>query len=555
MRPLAAAFAVAILAGASSRDLDLPRYRDIAERAGTVRSNVSGSLPKKYLTETTGSGAGFLDYDGDGLLDLYVVNGKPREHPGPPNELHRNLGGGSFEEVGAKAGVADKGWGGGVAVADYDNDGDPDLLVTNNGPNVLYRNNGDGTFAAVTSTVGLQDDGWSAGAAFGDINGDGHLDLYVCNYIDFDTRILDAIDPRFCRWKGLPVMCGPRGLPGDRDTLYLNQGDGTFVDITDKAGVGSSVGRGLGVLFLDFDLDGDRDIYVANDSSPDFLYQNDGGGHFREVGLASGIAFSMYGRAQAGMGVDIGDFDEDGRTDVAVTNFQGDYNALRHNLGGGVFADVSDPVGLTGSSWDRLSWGVKFLDANLDGFQDLFIVSGHIYPEVDGSGIGERYAQSNQLLLNMTSRSRRKYQDVSGRVALSTMPEKSSRGLAAADVDNDGDWDVFINEIDDTPTFLMDEARHRNRWVRLTLVGRPTNRDGVGARIQYRLNGRAHFRTVAPFGSYLASGDVRLLLGLAQSARVDEILIHWPDSTEAMVVGPLVHGEDAVILEGVGRVR
>jgi hypothetical protein len=195
------------------------------------------------------------------------------------------------------------------------------------------------------------------------------------------------------------------------------------------------------------------------------------------------------------------------------------------------------------------------LDANLDGFQDLFIVSGHIYPEVDGSGIGERYAQSNQLLLNMTSRSRRKYQDVSGRVALSTMPEKSSRGLAAADVDNDGDWDVFINEIDDTPTFLMDEARHRNRWVRLTLVGRPTNRDGVGARIQYRLNGRAHFRTVAPFGSYLASGDVRLLLGLAQSARVDEILIHWPDSTEAMVVGPLVHGEDAVILEGVGRVR
>ncbi|MEE9263192.1 MAG: VCBS repeat-containing protein [Vicinamibacteria bacterium] len=560
MRLLLTAVGVALLAGTANQDLDLPRYHDIAQRAGTVRPDVSGSLPQKYLTETTGSGAAFLDFDGDGRLDLYVVNGKTREQaeeaqPGPPNELYRNLGDGSFVEIGKRAGVAHTGWGGGVAVADYDNDGDPDLLVTNNGPNVLYRNNGDGTFADVTSKVGLRDDGWSTSAAFGDINADGNLDLYVCNYIHFDPRILDAIDPQFCRWKGLPVMCGPRGLPGDADSLYLNRGDGTFVDITEESGVGNAEGRGLGVAFLDFDLDGDQDIYVANDSSPDFLYRNDGQGHFLEMGLNAGIAFSMYGRAQAGMGVDSADFDEDGNPDLAVTNFQGDYNALRRNLGGGVFADVSDAAGLSGTSWGRLSWGVKFFDANLDGFQDLFVVSGHIYPEVDGSGIGESYAQSNQLLINTPRGSLRKFTDVSEGVGISAMPSKSSRGLAVADVDNDGDWDLFINDINETPTFLRDEASHQNHWARLSLVGRKANRDGVGARVVYRVNGRSHFRTVAPFGSYLASGDLRLLLGLGGSTRATQVRVHWPGSEAATMVGPLSAGDQAVILEGVGRVR
>jgi hypothetical protein len=537
---------------------DLPAYHDVAAQAGVTRPNRFGSREKRLITETTGSGAALFDYDGDGHLDLYVVNGKSIEQaaaglPGDPNPLYRNLGNGRFVEVTAQAGVGDTGWGGGAAVADYDNDGDPDLLVTNNGDNIFYRNNGDGTFADVTEAAGLGGAGWSTSAAFGDVNGDGFPDLYVCRYIDFRIELLEKLDPNYCRWKGLSVMCGPSGLPGAADALYLNQADGTFLDVTRAAGVFNPEGRGLGVTFFDFDDDGDQDIFAANDSTPNFLYQNDGRGHFTDVALLAGVAFSMHGKAQAGMGTDAGDFDEDGRGDLIVTNFQDDYNALRRNEGG-LFTDVSDLGGVAASSWGKLSWGVKFLDANLDGFLDLFVASGHVYPQVDGAGIPDTYAQTNQLLLNVAEDGRRKFRDVSESAGPGLAIRKSSRGLAAGDFDNDGDWDLFVNEIDDFPTLLEDRASHRNRWLRLTLVGRQASRDAMGARIEYQVSGRRHFRLAGAYFSYLSSGDPRLLLGLGDATRAERLVVRWPGGS-TLELGPVAAGEDVLLVEGVGRIR
>jgi hypothetical protein len=529
-----------------------------------IRATRFGSLPKRFLTETTGSGAGFIDYDGDGNLDVYVVNGKSREQaeagmPGEPDLLYRNLSGRRFVEVARLAGVAETEWGGGVAAGDYDNDGDPDLLVTNFGPNVFYRNNGDGTFTDVTERAGLADRRWSTSAAFGDINGDGFLDLYVCHYLDWNPRHLESIAPDFCRWRGIPVVCGPRGLPGDADRLYLNRGDGTFADITERAGVYNPEGKGLGVAFLDFDGDRDQDIFVSNDSTPNFLYQNDGRGQFKDVALGAGVAFSMYGKPQAGMGTDSGDFDEDGKPDLIVTNFQKDYNALRRNLGTGLFVDVSNMVGLALSTWDKLGWGVKFFDCNNDGFLDLFTANGHIYAEVDSAGIGETYAQLNQLALNVPATFGRRFEDLSARAGPGLRIEKSSRGLAIGDYDNDGDLDIFINEMNDVPTFVEDQARHTNGSVRLTLIGRAANRDGMGARVEYTVGGKRHSRYGGALGSYLSTSDPRLHLGLGSAALAESIVIYWPPMAgrEPTItrLGPVYAGEDVVVVEGIGRVR
>jgi hypothetical protein len=529
-----------------------------------TRPNDFGSPAKKLITETTGSGAAFFDYDGDGRLDLYIVNGKTLDQddaglPGAPNQLFRGLQGGRFEEVSQLAGVNDTGWGGGAAAADYDNDGDPDLLVTNYGRNVLYRNNGDGTFIDVTEPAGVDDPRWSTSAAFGDINGDGFLDLYVCNYIPFSLELLETLDAKFCQWRGIQVMCGPNGLPGEADALYLNQRDGTFRDVTREAGVYNTEGKGLGVIFLDFDHDGDQDIYIANDSTPDFLYENDGRGHFNDVALIAGVAVSMYGKPQAGMGTDVGDYDEDGLPDIVVTNFQGDYNALRRNEGGGLFTDVSDMLGLTAPSFEKLGWGVKFMDVDLDGFLDLFVVNGHVYPEVDAGGIGESYKQSNQLLLSVPGGTGRKYEEVTALAGPGLQELKSSRGLAVADYDDDGDLDVFINNMSDVPTFLQDRAEHRNGWARLTLVGRQTSRDGMEARVEFKVGGQRHLRYGGSVWSFLSTTDPRLLLGMGSARRAEEVIIYWPSREEgeaptAVNVGPITAGEEVIVLEGVGRI-
>ena len=555
---------LAIFFPASEDDQDLPDYHNIAPALEINRGNDFGSLAKKLITESTGSGSAFFDYDGDGDLDLYNVNGKTLEKaargdPGAPNQLFRNLGEGRFAEVAHQAGVADNGWGGGAAAADYDNDGDPDLLVTNYGRNVFYRNNGDGTFTDSTERVGIDDPRWSTSAAFGDVDGDGFPDLYVCNYIAFELSFVETLDPKHCQWHGVEVFCGPGGLPGEADALYLNQRDGTFVEVTREAGVYNTEGKGLGVTFLDFDRDGDQDIFVANDSTPDFLYENDGGGRFRDIALVAGVAVSMYGRPQAGMGVDIGDYDGNGLPDIVVTNFQSDYNALRNNEGGGIFTDVSDLAGLSAPSFERLGWGVKFIDANLDGFLDLFIANGHVYPQVDAAGIGESYGQHNQLLLNVPGLSGRRYEEVSADSGAGLQIFKSSRGMAVADYDNDHDLDVFINNMSDVPTFLQDQASHRNGSIRLTLVGRSTHRDGMGARVEFWVDGRRHSREAGAVWSYLSTNDPRLLLGLGTASRAEKIVIHWPptggEDPNTTTLGPIPSGEDLLVMEGVGRLR
>ncbi len=554
---------VLVLQGADG-DRDLPDYRDVAPELGMTEVNLFGGPNKDLITESTGSGAACFDFDGDGRQDLYVVRGRSSRQAeaglsGPPNQLFRNLGQGRFEEVARQAGVADTGWGGGAAAADYDNDGDVDLLVTNNGANVFYRNNGDGTFVDATAAAGLEDTRWSTSAAFGDVNGDGFLDLYVANYVAFDHRLLEETQAKFCHWRGLEVFCGPVGLPGEADTLYLNRGDGSFDPVTRQAGVYNPEGKGLGVTFFDFDSDGDQDIFVANDSTADFLYQNDGNGRFHDVALEVGVALSMDGRPQAGMGVDAGDFDEDALPDLVVTNFQRDYNALRRNRGGGLFVDVSDTSGMTSVSFARLGWGVRFLDANLDGFLDVFVVNGHVYPQVDAAQIGEHYRQANQLLLNVSGPRGRKFEDVSDHAGAGLEIVKSSRGLAVGDYDDDGDLDLFVNDIDAAPTFLEDRAAHANGWIRITIVGREGPRDGSGARVSYLTRGERHFRETTTVWSYLSTNDRRLLLGLGAASGAEEVSVHWPSPSRGeratLSLGAVARGEQILVLEGVGRIR
>ena len=537
---------------------DLPHYRDVAPQRGLTRPNSFGSPAKKLITETTGSGAAFFDYDGDGAIDLYVVNGRTLEEAasgrgGAPNQLFRNAGDGELVEVTEAAGVGDRGWGGGAAAADYDNDGDIDLLVTNFGDNVLYRNNGDGTFSDVTEAAGLIDPRWSTSAAFGDIDNDGLLDLYVCNYIAFDAEFLETLDPKYCLWRGVSVMCGPNGLPGEADGLYRNRGDGTFQDVTREAGVYDPEGKGLGVTFLDFDEDGDRDIYVTNDSTPDFLFQNDGHGKFEDVALVAGVAVSMYGRPQAGMGADAGDYDHDGHTDLVVTNFQGDYNALRRNEGLGIFTDVSDASGLTAPSFEMLGWGARFVDVNLDGYLDIFVVNGHVYPEVDAAGIGESYRQKNQVFLNVPDAAGRSFEDVSSETGPGLDIAQSSRGLAFADVDADQDLDVFISNMSDVPNLLLDDATHRHRRFRILLVGRLANRDALGVDVRLEAGGKTFYRDSGTIWSYLSTNDRRLLVGIGDADEATNVTLRWPSGT--MDLGTVRAGEEIVVKEGVGRLR
>jgi hypothetical protein len=538
---------------------DLPRFRDLAAERGFTRENRFGSPAKKLITETTGSGAAFFDYDSDGAVDLYVVNGQTLEEAasgtgGLPDQLFRNLGNGEFVDVTEEAGVGDRGWGGGAAAADYDDDGDVDLLVTNYREDSLYRNNGDGTFTEVAAEAGVSDPRWGASAAFGDIDGDGFLDLYVTNYIAFDEKLLLKLDPKFCVWRGVAVMCGPNGLPGEVDALYRNRGDGRFQDITREAGVYDSEGKGLGVTFVDIDADGDSDIFVANDSTPNYLYRNDGRGNFEDVALMAGVALSMYGKPQAGMGADAGDFDSDGLPDLIVTTFQGDYKALRRNEGSGLFTDVSDAKGLTSPTFEKLGWGVRFVDLNWDGDLDLFVVNGHVYPEVDGAGIGESYRQRNQVFLNVPDvDGGRRFEEVTVDAGPGLELVRSGRGLAFADIDGDADLDAFINNMSDVPTLLVDEAEHRNHWVRLTLVGTRANRDALGVKIELAAGGRKLFRDSGAIWTYLSTNDRRVTIGLGAAEEASDVVLTWPSGR--MQLGTLRAGEDVLVKEGVGRLR
>lgn len=511
------------------------RLEEMTRASGVDYRNVSGAPEKRFIVSSLGAGAGLLDYDQDGDLDLYLVNGAPLEDrtpgPGLPNRLFRNEGGFRFTDQTETAGVGDTGWGYGVAVADVDSDGFPDLYVTNLGNNVLYRNRGDGTFVRVPGTGGAPHPGFSASAAFLDAENDGDLDLVVLGYTadSIDSLPLPGAAAS-CVWFGLPVFCGPSGLIPAFDAFYRNLGDGTFEEASEDAGLTvAEPGYGLGVVTGDLDGDGDTDFYVANDSVPNHLFVNDGQGAFTEQALLAGTAYNVDGLAQAGMGVDAGDFDEDGQLDLFVTNFSHDTNTAYRNAGDGFFEDSTTRNELRMPGWFYLGWGTRFIDLNADGWLDLFVANGHVYPEAEAAGSGTRYLMKNQIFRN------------SGGGAFVEeawdSPERSSRGAAFGDLDGDALPDLVVTNVDDEAALFRNTSRGRGATLRF--VGTRAPRDGSGARVRYSTSdGERREREAHRSGSFLSSNDPRVQLGAGEGEALVDVVVRWPGG-EAERLGDL----------------
>ena len=506
---------------------------DVPGGGGINLLNVSGSPTKDYIVEGNGNGAGFFDYDRDGDLDAIVINGSTfdrlKSGGDPLTALYRNDGGGRFSDVTASSGMNRRGWGSGVCVADYDNDGFEDVYITAFGPDVLYRNTGRGAF---TATSQASDELWSTGCAFGDYDRDGHLDLYVANYVAFDRAKVPRRGAGGCKFMNIDAFCGPRPLPGARDVLYRNQGDGTFVDATAKARTIEPGHYGFGVLFSDLNDDGWPDIYVANDSLPNLLFRNRGDGTFSEEALLAGVAVSGDGREQAGMGVDAGDYDADGRLDLIVTHFAQDYTTLYRNEGDGLFRDVSFESGMAATLGLPLGWGVGLLDLDNNGWLDVFQSNGHIHPEIAKTGTST-YRQRNQVFRNIGGK---RLQHVTDDAGNALRVEKSYRGAAFGDYDNDGDLDVLVIPIDDRPTLLRNDTAG-GHWITVRLVGSKSNRDGIGARVTIEAGGRRQIAEVRSGGSYVSHNDMRVHFGLGEARRVDRLAIRWPSGLVETATG------------------
>jgi hypothetical protein len=507
------------------------RFIDITEKAGIKATILSGSTKKDYVLEVNGSGVCWFDYNNDGYMDLYLVNGSTLHElqggkPASPhrNYLYRNNGDGTFSDVTERARVPGAGWGFGCLAADFDNDGNTDLFVTNFGSNILYRNNGNGTFSDVTAKAGVGGGNiWHAGAAFADYDGDGFVDLYVSGYLDFDIRHPEL---KTCDYRGIQVhACGPLGYRGAPDALYHNNGDGTFTDVTEKAGVNDkNLYFGFAVIFDDLDGDGKPDIFVANDSNPNYLYRNKGDGTFEEIGIQAGVAMNADGKEMSSMGVAVGDYDHDGRMDLFVTTFANDNYVLYHNDGRGFFSDVSYPAGLGEPTIPWLGWATFFFDYDNDGWPDLFAANGHVYPEVDGKTT-EKYREPLQLFRNLGNG---KFTEVSREAGLSTMPWRSARGGAYCDFDNDGDLDIIVSNIDDHPQLLANEGGNRANWIELKLIGTKSNRDAIGAQVKIQAGDLVQYDHVRAGGSFLSNNDPRLHFGLGGQRVVNAIDIRWP---------------------------
>jgi len=505
------------------------RFEDITSSSRIQFKNVFGSVEKTRITDVNGSGAAFLDFDRDGLLDIYAVNGS-RNGEEPGNVLYRNEGNGRFTDVTAKAGVADRRWGLGAAAADYDNDGFVDLYVTNYGRNTLYRNTGNGAFTDVTERSGTGRNGYSAGAAFGDYNRDGRLDLFVASYLEYDAS-LPIARGLSCSYKGIPVFCGPAGFKGGRNILYRNNGDGTFSDVTSETGVEAQEPHySFTAVFDDFNADGWIDLFVANDSTANYLYQNLGNGKFKEIGLQSGVALSEDGRAQAGMGVAVRDYNNDGRTDILVTNFSDDYNTLYRNDGGMNFTDVSFAAGIAQPSFPMLAWGALLEDFDNDGWSDAFIANGHIYPQVDSRPVNTTYKQWLQLYKNSAGR----FQEIGDAAGLRRVGQLSARAAIAGDINNDGGVDVLVSQIDG-PAVLLSNRSRRGAWIILDLEGAQSNRSAVGARVRVTTGQLTQWRTVQAGASYISQNDLRLHFGLGQATEIDELEVLWPSTKRTVM--------------------
>ncbi|MDT5121363.1 MAG: enediyne biosynthesis protein [Acidobacteriota bacterium] len=502
-------------------------FTDITEKAGITFRHVA-SPDKKYIVESMSGGVAMFDYDNDGYLDIYFVNSLTVEmvksNVKTRSALYHNNGDGTFTDVTDKAGVGDVGWGMGVAVGDYDNDGFDDLYVTCLGQNHLFHNNGNGTFTDVTAKAGVGDPRWSTGAAFVDYDNDGRLDLFVANYVDFDVNHLPEFGKgRSCQYKGVPVQCGPRGLPGAGDSLYHNNGDGTFTEVSKKAGVSDPNGfYGLGVIASDFDGDGFVDIYVANDSTPNFLYHNNGDGTFKEVGFVSGTAVNENGSEQGSMGVTVGDYNHDGKWDIFVTNFADEYNTLYRGEGGLSFADVSYPAKVAEVSLPYVGWGTKFFDYDNDGWVDLFVANGHVYPQL------ENYRQRKLLFKNNRDGT---FTEVSESAGAPLMEKRVGRGVAFGDLDNDGDVDLVVGDLDGPPQLLRNDGGNANNSVLIKTVGVKSNRDGIGARVKIVSGDLTQIDEVRSGGSYISQSDLRLHFGLEKRTKIDSIEVRWPSGT------------------------
>jgi len=505
-------------------------FEDVTTKVGVHFQQISGTEGKNYIVETVGGGVALFDYDRDGWLDLYLTSGSTLEAVDKgriqcQDRLYRNRGDGTFVDVTARAGITTPIWGMGVAVADYDNDGYPDIFVTGYRKTILYRNNRDGTFEDVTERAHLSVPSWSTGAAWSDYDRDGDLDLYVARYVDFDkSKVSIKRGSELCQYRGLAVMCGPRGLPGASDLLFRNNGDGTFTDVTVQA-LGPDIPSyyGFTPVWADFDDDGWPDLYVANDGTPSLFYRNRGNGTFHEIGLMAGCSLSADGRQQAGMGADFGDYDGDGKLDLFKTNFSDDYNNLYRNLGNAEFEDVSSQTGLVAPSWPHLGWAAKFVDFNLDGRLDLFVVNGHVYPEVEQAKMDSGYRQPTQVFMNVPSG----FLDVSAEMGIGASCPRSGRGAAFGDIDNDGDVDVVLNNLDSDATVLANHSPPA-RWLVLRLEGTKSNREALGARITIRVNGKQQVREVNRCGGFLSSNDVRAYFGLGSAQSVEELEVKWP---------------------------
>jgi enediyne biosynthesis protein E4 len=503
-------------------------FLNVAKEAGLHSKTIFGGEHKnKYLLETTGCGVAFYDYDNDGWLDIFLMNGTRLEGfpkgEEPISRLFKNNRDGTFTDVTVKAGVGRSGWGQGVCIGDYDNDGFEDLFVTYFGKNVLYHNNGDGTFTDVSAK--------GTGCAFLDYDRDGKLDLFVANYIDMDLATAPVPESGPCLYKGVMVACGPPGLQGSKNILYHNNGDGTFTDVSEKSGILDTTGTyGLGVLVADFDNDGWPDIYVANDSMSSILYQNKRNGKFVDIALEAGCALSPDGKPQAGMGVCAADYDLDGNLDIVKTNFAGDTPSLYHSVGGANFEDATFTAGL-GAHTQFLGWGCGFLDFDNDGWPDILICNGHVYPEVEQLKTEAGYPQRKLLYRNLRNL---KFEDVSMMAGPGISEPVASRGCAFGDFDNDGDLDFVVNPVNDVPQLLRCDSTTGNHWIKVRTIGTKSNRSGIGARIKCvtRVPGepRPHSQIdeVRSGGSYISQSDLRVHFGLGKVDRVELLEIRWP---------------------------
>jgi enediyne biosynthesis protein E4 len=528
-----------LAAESDASNASVPQFQDVAPQVGLTISHLA-SKEQHYIVESMGGGVGFFDCDNDGRLDVVVTNGSSVDRYRAGGDLMVTLyhqgADGKFTNITEQAGVTAKGWGMGVAVADFNNSGNLDLFVTGYGHSVLYHGLGNCKFEDVTQKAGLGGiTGFATGAAWGDYDRDGHVDLFVSRYVHVDMNHLPAFgsDEKFCRFKGVLVQCGPWGMPGEGDYLFHNRGDGTFEDVSKKAGMDDPQHRyGLGAIWADYDNDGWPDLFLANDAGPNFLYHNRHDGTFEEVAMLTGVALGNDGQELGSMGVDSADYDHDGKLDLFVTNYTDQINNLYRNLGGGAFSDMCWPAKLGQASYRYVKWGTGFVDFDNDGWVDIFVNNGHVYPQVDAIPGSPGYKEPMQMFRNNHDG---KFEDISKASGVFDMPAESRRGAAFGDVYNDGNVDILALNIGQAPSLLINKARNSNHRVTFHLIGTKSNRAAIGARVTIHAAGVMQFNEVRGGGSYLSQNDLRQHFGLGTAGKMDTVEVSWPSGQKELL--------------------